>query len=201
VSLIELLIVFCVVGIITAAALPQLVASRRLVRTAAIPRQILAEMRLARQQAITQQQAFTVQYDDVNKQIIVINHQASGAALLDDPNYPDTTGSIHDRVIALSGSGLSPAEILYGIPTSLPATARGSLDDGVARTKLTKNQVSVTFQPNGSVVDKNGNPANKALFLYNSNDPDSTACAISILGAAGRVKTWTYSSSAKKYVE
>jgi Tfp pilus assembly protein FimT len=201
VSLIELLIVFCIIAIISAAALPQLIASRRLVRTAAIPRQILAEMRLARQQAITQQQAFTVQYDDVNKQIVVINHQASGAALLDDPNYPNTAGSTSDRVIALSGSGLSQAEIVYGIPKSLPATAKGSLDDGVARTKLTNNQINVTFQPNGSVIDKNGNPANKALFLYNSNDPDSTAFAVSILGAAGRVKTWTYSSSAKKYVE
>jgi prepilin-type N-terminal cleavage/methylation domain-containing protein len=200
-SLIELLIVFCMIGIIAAAALPQLIASRRLVRSAAIPRQILAEMRLARQRAITQQQAFTVQYDDVNKQIIVINHQASGAALFDDPNYPNTAGSISDHVIALSGSGISPAEIVYDIPASLPATAQGSLDDGVARTKLTNNQVSVTFQPSGSVIDRNGNPANKALFLYNSNDPDNTACAVSILGAAGRVKTWTYSSSANKYVE
>jgi Tfp pilus assembly protein FimT len=196
-----LLIVFCIIAIISAAALPQLIASRRLVRSAAIPRQILAEMRLARQQAITQQRAFTVQYDDVNKQIIVINHQASGAALLDDPNYPNTAGSVQDRVIALSGSGLDPAEIIYGIPKTLPATARGSLDDGVARSKLSNNQVSVTFQPNGSVVDRNGNPANEALFLYNSNDPDNTAFAISILGAAGRVKTWIYSSSANKYVE
>jgi Tfp pilus assembly protein FimT len=201
VSLVELLIVFCIIGIISAAALPQLIASRRLVRTAAIPRQILAEMRLARQQAITQQQAFTVQYDDVNKQIIVINHQASGTALLKDPSYPNTAGSSQERVVALSGSGLSQAEIVYGIPASLPATASGSLDDGIARSKLTNNQVSVTFQPNGSVIDENGNPANKALFLYNSNDPDSTAFAISILGAAGRVKTWTYSSSANKYVE
>jgi prepilin-type N-terminal cleavage/methylation domain-containing protein len=201
VSLIEMLIVLCIIGIVSAIALPQLAASRRLVRSAAIPRQILTEMRLARQQALTQRQAFTVQYDDDNKQLVVINHRASGAALLDDPNYPQTANSIQQKIVSLADAGVNTGEIDYGLPASLPASARGSLDDGVNVSGLTNRQLNVTFQPNGSVIDRDGNPINKALFLYNNKAPEETAHAISILGAAGRVKSWHYNSDAKKYVE
>ncbi len=200
VSLLELLIVFAMLAVITVAALPQIITSRRIVRSSAIPRQILTEMRLARQQAMTERQAFTVQYDDVNKQLIVFNHRAAGAALLDDPDYPRTAGSVQERVIALSGSGVNAPEISYGAPPLLPIAAR-TLDDGITMTGLTNNQLNVTFQPNGSVIDRAGNPTNTALFLYNNLAPDSAAYAVSILGAAGRVKIWSYSSSANKYAE
>jgi Tfp pilus assembly protein FimT len=200
-SIIEMLIVMAMIGVIIAAALPQLIASQRLVKTAAIPRQMMAEMRYARQQAMTQRQAYTVQYDDVNKQIVIINHQAWGVGLLTAPGYPDTNGSVRERVIALSGSGVNPQEIIYGVPGVLPASAKGALDDGVTLTGLANNQLNVTFQPSGSVMDETGAPVNKALFLYNSQAPNETPFAVSVLGAAGRVKVWRYSSSAQKYVE
>jgi Tfp pilus assembly protein FimT len=198
---VEVLIIMAMIGVIIAAALPQLISSQRLVRSAAIPRQVMTEMRLARQQAMTQRQAFTVQYDGVNKQLVVINHQASGAALLTQPGYPNTVGSVQDRVIQLSGSGVDPTEIIYGIPGALPASAQGALDDGVVLTGLVNSQLNVTFQPNGSVMDETGSPTNKALFLYNSKAPAETSFAISILGSAGRMKVWRYNSIAKKYVE
>ena len=200
-SLIEMLIVMAMIGVVVAAALPQLTASQRLVKTAAIPRQMMAEMRLARQQAMTQRQAYTVQYDDVNKQIVVINHQAWGIGLLTAPGYPDTNGSVREKIVSLSGSGVNPAEIIYGIPGALPASAKGALDDGVPLTGLTNNQLNVTFQPSGSVLDETGSPINKALFLYNSQVPNETPFAVSILGSAGRVKVWRYSSRAQKFVE
>lgn len=161
----------------------------------------MVELRMARQQAMTQRQAFTVQYDDLNKQLVVINHHAAGAALLGDSSYPHTTGSTQDRAISLSGSGVDPAEITYGIPGVLPGGAKGALDDGLTLTPLTNSQLNLTFQPDGSIVDETGSPANKALFLYNNQAPTETPFAISILGAAGRVKVWRYSSSAKKFVE
>jgi Tfp pilus assembly protein FimT len=200
-SLIEMLIVMAMIGVVVAAALPQLISSQRLVKTAAIPRQMMAEMRLARQQAMTQRQAYTVQYDDVNKQIVVINHQAWGVGLLTAPGYPDTNGSVREKVVSLSGSGVNPADISYGIPAILPASAKGALDDGVTLTALNNRQLNVTFQPGGSVIDGTGNPVNKALFMYNSQAPTETPFAVSILGAAGRVKVWRYSSSAQKFVE
>jgi Tfp pilus assembly protein FimT len=200
-SILEMLIVIAMIGVVIVAALPQLISSQRLVRTAAIPRQMMVEMRLARQQAMTQRQAYTVQYDDVNKQIVVINHQAWGVGLLTAPGYPDTNGSVREKVVSLSGSGVNPADIIYGIPGVLPASAKGALEDGVTLTGLTNNQLNVTFQPSGSVMDATGEPVNKALFLYNNQAPTETPFAVSILGSAGRVKVWRYSSRAQKYVE
>lgn len=201
VSLIELLIVLAVVVIVVAVSLPPLISSRRLIRSAAIPRQILSEMRAARQQAITQRRAITVQYDDQNKRLVVINHRASGAALLVAAGYPQTAGSVQERVVSLSDSGINTGDLTYGIPLALPSSAKAALDDGVRMTGLTNNQLNVTFQPSGSVVDATGNPTDRALFIYNNKAPEDTACAVSILGAAGRVKTWKYNGDAKKYVE
>jgi type II secretory pathway pseudopilin PulG len=200
-SIIEMLIVIAMIGVVAAAAIPQLISAQRLVRSAAIPRQMMAEMRMARQQAMTQRQAYTVQYDDVNKQLVIINHKAWGIGLLTAPGYPDTAGSVRERVVPFSGSGVKPAEIIYGIPGVLPTSAKGALDDGVALTGLNNNQLNVTFQPSGSVLDQTGSPVNQALFLYNSQAPTDTPFAISILGAAGRLKVWRYSSIANKYVE
>jgi Tfp pilus assembly protein FimT len=196
-----MLIVIAMIGVVVAAALPQLISSQRLVRTAAIPRQMMALMRMARQQAMTQRQAYTVQYDDVNKQIVIINHQAWGVGLLTAPGYPDTNGSVRERVISLSGSGVNPADITYGIPGVLPVSAQGALEDGVTLTALNNSQLNVTFQPSGSVMDETGEPVNKALFLYNRQAPNETPFAVSVLGSAGRVKVWRYSSRAQKYVE
>lgn len=201
VSLLELLLVLALIVIVAAVSLPSLIGTRRLVRSAAIPRQILTEMRLARQQAMTQRRAFTVQYDDQNKRLVVINHRASGAALLVAAGYPQTAGSVQERVVSLSDSGVNTADITYGIPNALPGGAGGALDDGVSLTALTNNQLNVTFQPNGSVVDAAGMPTNRALYIYNNKAPEETACAVSVLGAAGRVKIWKYNRDAQKYVE
>jgi hypothetical protein len=59
----------------------------------------------------------------------------------------------------------------------------------------------VTFQPSGSVVDATGTPINHALYIYNNQNAEETACAVSVLGAAGRVKIWKYNRDAQKYVE
>ena len=201
VSLVELLLVLALIVIVAGISLPSLVSSRRLIRSSAVPRQILTEMRLARQQAMTQRRAITVQYDDQNKRLVVINHRASGAALLAAAGYPQTAGSVQERVVSLSDSGINTGDLTYGIPNALPSTANAALDDGVSMTGLTNNQLNVTFQPNGSVVNAAGMPANMALFIYNNKAPEDTACAVSVLGAAGRVKIWKYNRDAEKYVE
>jgi type II secretory pathway pseudopilin PulG len=201
VSLVELLLVLAMIVIVAAISLPSLIGSRRLIRSSAIPRQILTEMRLARQQAMTQRRAVTVQYDDQNKRLVVINHRASGAALLAAAGYPQTAGSVQEKVISLADSGVNTNDLTYGIPPALPATANAALDDGVSLTGLTNNQLNVTFQPTGSVVNAAGLPTDRAIFIYNNQAAEETACAVSVLGAAGRVKIWKYSRDAGKYVE
>lgn len=198
-SMVEILAVVAIATILTAVAVPQLISARRLIRSASLPREIATQLRYARQQAMSQRQAFTFQYDDSAKQITIIDHQASGAGLLSASGYPNTAGSITALKVPLGGGGGLPAsEISFGVPNGITVTA---LADTSPQTPLASNKLTITFQPNGTVVDANGNFDNRTLFFYNNKIPNQTACAISVLGSAGRIKIWRYTASASSYVE
>ncbi len=206
-SLIELLIVIAVIGIASAMVVPQLISSRRQFRSAGIPREIVTQLRLARQLAMSRQQAVTFQYDNANKRIVIISHQAadgtrlSGIAALTDANYPNN--GVKTPPTSLTGFGVNAADIVYGKP---PGALTNPLTDGTTMTPLVNNVVNITFQPDGSVLKATGNPAvlssdDHALFIYNGQAASGTASAVSVLGSAGRVKLWRYNSSAKVYAE
>src|ERR1700686_198594 len=126
-SMIEVLAVVAIASILTAVAVPQVISARRLIRSASLPREIATQLRYARQQAMSQRQAFTFQYDDAAKQITIIDHQASGFALLSASGYPNTAGSTIALTVPVGGGGGLPAsEISFGVPTGLSVT---SLDD------------------------------------------------------------------------
>lgn len=197
-SVLEMVIVTAVILIISAAAVPQLPAMRRLHRAAAIPIQVKTKMRLARQQAMAQRRAVTFQYDDQSKQISIITHQTAGSAVLTAANYPDTAGSTKSNRFALTGDGLKAADLIYGPPASVA----GTFDDSTALSPLAGGgQVNITFQPDGSVINAAGLPINFALVFHTAQAPTDTAYAISILGSSGRVKVWRYSSNVSKFVE
>jgi Tfp pilus assembly protein FimT len=198
-SAVEVLAVVAIATILTAVAVPQVISARRLIRSASLPREIASQLRYARQQAMSQRQAFTFVYDDSTKQISIIDHQGFGYTLLSASNYPNTTGSVNALTVPMGGSGGLPAsEITFGVPTGITATTLG---DTSAPTALVSNKLTVTFQPDGTVLDANGNATNRTLFFYNSKVPNETAFAISILGTAGRIKIWRYTTSANTYVE
>ena len=94
-----------------------------------------------------------------------------------------------------AGSAVNP-EISYGIPAGVPSAPLG---DGITMTALVNNQLNITFQPDGSVIDAAGNPVGRAMFIYNNQAPKATASAISIMGASGRIKIWRYDSGANLY--
>jgi Tfp pilus assembly protein FimT len=191
-SMVEVLAVVAIATILTAVALPQVISARRLIRSASLPREIAAQLRFARQQAMSQRQAFTFQYDDSTKQITIIDHQATGYTLLSASGYPNTAGSTTALRVPLGGGGgLPAAEISFGVPTGITVT---SLGDTSTPTALVSNKLTITFQPDGTVQDANGNYVNRTLFFYNNIIPNQTACAISVLGSAGRIKIWRYTS-------
>ncbi len=176
-SLIELLIVVVVVGIITAIAVPQMIAQRRLLRSTAVTREILTQLRYARQLAMSQQQAVTFQYDNVTKEIRIIDHNndledfRSGTAVLVAAGYPST--ALPARVVStvsLAQGGLLASEVSYGIPTTstgLPTGGSpiptGPLGDGISMTGLdASNRLNITFQADGSVIDPAGIPTGPA---------------------------------------
>jgi len=198
VSLIELIVVFAIMATVVSMGVLQVASMRRLNSSAAIPVQLKTQLRLARQQAMSQRRAVTLQYDDQAKQVSIVRQPAAGKAILSLPNFPNPTGSVQLSTIALTGNGVEPSDLVYGLPGSISS----SLSDGTSLTSLPINKkINITFQPDGSVIDANGNPANFALFLYNSRAPNLTASAVSVLGSAGRIKTWNYNGNANKYVE
>jgi hypothetical protein len=68
-------------------------------------------------------------------------------------------------------------------------------------TSLSGTVINITFLSDGTAINAAGNYANPALFFYNNVVPNQTASAVSVLGAAGRIKVWRYSTSANKYTE
>ena len=198
-SLVEILTVVAVASILVAVAVPQVISARRLLRSASFPREVTAQLRYARQQAMSQRQAFTFEYDDAAKQITIIDHQTSGAGVLAMSNYPNTAGSITALTVPVGGGGGLPAsDVSFGVPSGITVT---SLGDSSTPTALTANKLTITFQPDGTIVDANNNPTNRTLFFYNNKIPNQTACAISVLGSSGRIKIWRYTTSAGQYVE
>lgn len=213
VTVVELLIVIAIIGVISAIAIPQLTGSRRVLRSTGMMNEIVAELRKTRQQAITQNRVFSFTYDNPTKVITVINHGEIGVTRNPTSNAivklsgntaasANEVADVTNRTIALAGHGITVAEIAYGRAPGAPIF---NLNDGTGLTALTAaNQVSLTFQPDGSIVDQNGNPLDRAIYFYNTQLPNDTARAISILGATGRVKLWRYNPDAtntSKYVE
>lgn len=206
-TVIEALIVVVVATLIGSIAIPQMLAGRRLQRSSVLAREVLAQLRYTRQQAMTQRQAFTFQYDNSTKTIKIFDHQnnnnansaclLSGWQVLAATGYPNTSCTVTTMTIPLS-STVPASEITYGVPSGI---SNSNLGDGSTMTALAGNVVNITFQPNGTVVDSSNTYVNKSLYFYNSVVPTQTATAISVLGAAGRVKVWRYSTSASKYSE
>lgn len=178
-SLIELMIVVAIIGVLSGMALPQLISMRRVQRASVIPILVKTELRLARQEAMSRRQAMTFRYDDQLKQLSIIN-----------------PAGVQSRQLSLIGDGIPSSELVYGVPTGTPTL----LGDGTSLLSLAANQINVTFQPDGSVVGAGGQPVDFALFFYNPKAP-TTASAVSVLGSAGRVKTWRYTSNGNKFVE
>ena len=203
-TVIETLIVITIACLLTSVAVPQMIAGRRLLRSANLPREIAAQMRYTRQQAMSQRQAFTFQYDNSTKTIRIFDHNntscnMTGVEVLSAPGYPNTACTTTVLTMPMATGGGLPASVLsYGIPSGISST---TLDDGNTMTALTGSVINITFQPNGTVVDTLGNYAKPAIFLYNNQVPTETAVAVSVLGGAGRIKVWRYSASASKYAE
>jgi Tfp pilus assembly protein FimT len=200
--------VVAIVALLLAAAIPQMLSARRLMRSAALPREVINQLRFARQQAMSQREAVTFQYDDSTKVVKIFDHNntnnsnsgciMTGVAVLSASGYPNTTCTTTILTVPLAGGAIPTADLNYGVPSSITNTTLG---DTNTLTALSGNVVNITFQSDGSVVDAAGTYVNRAMFLYNNKAPIETAAAISVLGAAGRIKLWRYDASASQFAE
>lgn len=199
-SLLEIVVALAIIAIISAFAIPQLAGTRRAMRAAGLPRELTSQLRYARQLAISGRRAMTFQLDVDEHSVSIIQHEdgLSGTAVLNDVNYPETTGHEVVREVPMGAWGAAADSITYGKP---PAATSINLDDSTQLAPVVNNKVNITFQSDGSVLNANGTFGNLALFLYDSYDENHTASAVSILGASGRVKIWRYQHDNAQYVE
>ena len=207
-SLLQLIFVVAIMGIVTAIAIPQMVAQRRLMRSNAVTREIMTQMRLARQLAMSQRQAITFQYDTGTRTINIIDHNnvdtvsnpTSGIDVLSAGGYPNTTGSTVLATVSLAQGGVPSADISWGIPSGMPGAPTTADGLTVPNISTASNRLNITFQRDGSVVDATGNPVDQVLFIYNNVIPRASAAAISVRGSSGRIKIWRY-NNVDSYVE
>jgi prepilin-type N-terminal cleavage/methylation domain-containing protein len=185
-SLPEVVIVLIIISILVTLALPQIISSRRLFRFSSMQRQVASSLVQARQDAMSARAAVTFRYDNANKRIIFFGGKYG------------TLGDDKNRVEEMSGSGLDSYDIIYGRPGNVSTNALG---DGTNLSNLNKNFLDITFLPDGSVRDANNNPLNKTMFFYHDKHQDTTAFAVSVLGAGGRAKVWRYNQQSNSYVE
>lgn len=207
-SMVELAVVMGIMAVVAIVAIPQLVGARRNMRASAGPAEVKAQLRYARQQALGQARAITFQYDTAAREINVIQHNRvyalagggttrAGASVLTDGGYPLTPGYTLLRTVSLAAGSVSPDEIEYGLPPGAPTTP---LADTTTLTAPVNNQINITFQPDGSVIDASGATANFAMMFYHPDYAEATARAVTVLGATGRVKLWRY-TNAQTFVE
>jgi prepilin-type N-terminal cleavage/methylation domain-containing protein len=221
-TLIELLIILVIIGVVTALAIPAMVGQRRLLRSSSLMREVMTQMRYARQLSMSERQSITFKYDDGTKLITVINHHnnhlptdpiypgcvLSRREILVATGYPNTACSRTVMTYSLTQGGLTAGEIVYGIPTAseLPSGAPTipvtKLDDNTVLTPLVSGKLNITFQNDGTVIDgTTGIPKDYAMYFFNKQAAQSTAAAVSVIGASGRVKVWRYTVSGNKFVE
>lgn len=201
-SLLELAVVGLILITLSAIALPQLLASRRLYHFNGVTREVVGQLRYARQQAMSLRRVVRFRYDNATKRITITNLNERNVPVVGvtfNPNAnANTTNDAVLRTMELTAAGVPANNITYGRPTGVTTAA---LADTTNLTSLTSNRIDIFFQPDGSVLDNSGNPQNPALFLYNNQAPRPTLRAISILGAGGRVRLWRYNENGNSFVE
>src|SRR5436190_14173176 len=151
-----------------------------------------------------QHEAITFQYNDSTKTVKIFDHNNTnnanssclipGVAVLSMTGYPNASCTTTITTVPMAGGAVPAADLLDGVPSGVTS----SLGDTTSLTALSGGVINITFQSDGTVVDALGNYVNRAMFLYNRQAAKETAAALSVLGAAGRVKVWRYNASANQ---
>lgn len=177
-STVELLVAIAVMGVLLVAAVIRLEPVLQQWRANTAAAQVLSQLRWARQASIAERRAIRVQFLGNNEIKLTRNEIPIGQTVLSDLNLG---GNVQFLLVPL----LPDTPDAFG---NANAVEFGGIGGG---------PVTMQFQSDGTFVDGNGNPINGSVFLAIPNFP-STARAITVLGATGRVRwfrstgtTWT----------
>lgn len=176
-SLIEMMVVVVIIGVILTMTLLELQPTVYQFRANAGLAQVKGAMRQAREMAISERRTIVVQFVGNNTiELFQVTEPGNVVAAL-----PFMTLPIESTVSFMTFPGEPDTPDTYGIP----AVPSGIEFAGV----VGGPPVGMQFQSDGTFTDANGNPINGTVFLGITNIKTS-ARAVTILGATGRVHAW-----------
>jgi Tfp pilus assembly protein FimT len=131
---------------------------------------VLGQLRWARQTSIAERRNIQVQFLGTNEIKLIRQDQPAGQTVLSD----------------LYLLGQARYMVVAGMPDTPDAFGNA---DPVEFAGVADGPPIMQFQSDGTFVDGNGNPINGTVFL-GIPQFSSTARAVTVLGATGRVRSW-----------
>ena len=142
---------------------------------------VAGRLRVARQLAISQRRYVKVQFNTASNPMTV-RYQVQPRPGSADPAQPWVTATLPRQVSFMQESGVPDTPMAFG-------TCSGA---GVCIASVSGGPAIMMFNSSGQFTDSTGiNPINGTAFLGITNQK-STARAVTIMGATGRVRPYTY---------
>jgi prepilin-type N-terminal cleavage/methylation domain-containing protein len=164
-SLIELMVVVCLVGLLSGMAVMQIGAVRPGMVSDGAMRSLIGALNSARETAVTQRREVQVTFVGVNQFVVTRRDIPAGTTLLTSVGLE---GGVQFLLVA--GAGDTPDG--FGAITATPATM-------------------IVFGSDGMMIDTTGAPINGTIFLSIPGTPESLR-AVTVLGATGRVRGYRW---------
>ncbi|MGH9430828.1 MAG: pilus assembly FimT family protein [Terriglobia bacterium] len=171
-SLIEILAVIAIIGIMSGVAATIMTNVIPMVHADSSLDLLVGELRQARQMSIDQRRNFVATFKGTNE-FVVVRQELNG-----------TTTPIADYFLSNN--------VIYTLLAGVPDTPDG-FGNSLAVNFSAGNQI--VFVSDGTVTDTNNNIMNGTVFLGTTNSP-TTARAVTIMGATGRIHGYQYNGSA-----
>ncbi|MCB1023135.1 MAG: prepilin-type N-terminal cleavage/methylation domain-containing protein [Acidobacteria bacterium] len=196
-SLVELLIVFTIISIMSGAALFFLAGNKKLYQADDEALKIVDIMQEARQRSLTQRETMRVEIDLTSNMV----------RLIDENTVTTANDDTVVRSVALADQGsvsvsTRPSEITDNPPEPFPVpTMQFKLSS--YPTSNAHNVATIRFQSNGMIVDAGNNPTGAGaisvgatVHVWSKKDAESdsllVARAITVIGSTGSVRLWEY---------
>lgn len=171
VTLLETMMVITISTIVASAAMFQVATSLPSMKASSGSRAVLSEFNLAREYAQSQRRLMNIQFVGTNQMQIVRQ------------NVPNGTTVVHTLIF----EGGMTYQLTTGLPDTPDAFGKhGAIDFGTANT--------ISFTPDGMLVDERGVPVNGTVFL-GINGNRKAARAVTVFGATGRIRGYRWISS------
>jgi len=174
-TLIEAVIVLAIIGIVTSIAVMSVSTVMPVVRANSARQQLMAQLLRAHQASIDQRRNYQVQF------------KSPAEAVTSRVNLDLSLTQIEDYIL--------PSSMVYYIFAGVPDTPDnfGTLNSVYFGPNCIALPCTITFQSDGTLIDSAGNIQNGTVFMGMIGQA-KTAEAITIMGATGRTKGYSYAS-------